>query len=212
MIPLAIRDLNRLQILDMSDNALFCTAEHPVRFSTAGSALSPNAECVHIYTAVFCSIATTPLTTVHALDAAILSIPGARRYNLSAASWLADRALFPDLRIMNLSSSVLQIGEAILVQARRWAEGLDVATQVLAFAWFATRENDPPPTLTFGRQIWQARHLFDARDAAPEVHSLEAFAGDHWFHTFVVSGGTLLLNPGDIEVDLEPELESEPDV
>lgn len=177
MIPLAIRDLNRLQILDMSDNALFCTVEHPVRFSTAGSALSPNAECVHIYTAVFCSIATTPLTTVHALDAVILSIPGARRYNLSAASWLADRALFPDLRIMNLSSSVLQVGEAILVQARRWAEGLEHLTR-----------------------------------GTPEVCSLEAFAGDHWFHTFVVSGGTLLLNPGDIEVDLEPELESEPDV
>ena len=131
------------------------------------------------------------------------------RYNLSAASWLADSALFPDLRIMNLSSSVLQIGESVLVQARRWAEGLDLATRVPAFAWFATRENDPPLTLTLGNQIWQARHLFDARDAALEVRSLEAFFGDHWFHTFVVSGGTLLLNSGDIEVDLEPEPEPE---
>jgi len=46
VVPLAIRDLKRLQILDMSDNMLLCTAEHPVRFSTAGSSLSPNAEYV----------------------------------------------------------------------------------------------------------------------------------------------------------------------
>lgn len=146
-------------------------------------------------------------TTAHALDLIIPFVSGIPRYNLSAASWLADRALLPALRIVNLSSSVLQIGEATLNQAQRWAEGLDRATQVLAFAWFATSETDCP-TLT-GTDRWQARDLIVARNAAPEVNSLEAFAGDHWFHTFVGSGGTLLLESGDFEADLElqPELE-----
>ena len=65
------------------------------------------------------------LTAVHPLDDyAIVSVAGTARYNLSAATWLADRALFPDLRIINLAGSVLQMGEAILVQAQRWAESL----------------------------------------------------------------------------------------
>lgn len=55
---------------------------------------------------------------------AIVSVCGTARYNLSAATWLADRALFPDLRIINVARSVLQMGEAILAQAQRWAEGL----------------------------------------------------------------------------------------
>lgn len=46
VIPLAIRDMKRLQVLDISDNILLCTPEHPVEFSTAETALSPNAECV----------------------------------------------------------------------------------------------------------------------------------------------------------------------
>ena len=80
------------------------------------------------------------------------------------------------------------------------------------FASFATGDFSGSERFGVRHAFAHAGYLLNARKEAPVLDDLEALASnEHWFHTFLSSGGTLLLKPGDIEAHLEANPQLQPD-
>ncbi len=142
------------------------------------------------------------------------------RYNISAASWLGDHTLLPDLLVINLKNAVVQMTEGILFQALAIGQAQEDVTPGLgsrAFRAFAAGEIRRQRSV--GRLHHMPIRLIHERNMAPAFNDLNLLGSQHWFHKFVSGGGVLLLRKGDQEPELRfgqqleaaPEPEPEPD-